>query len=87
MEDLETSYSEGILFPTMTIKLTIRVTNAHAIPVTLYNGKVKLIINEIDIPSLPLEEEWYIIPASPFINGGHDFIVTYTVTGYDAIAS
>jgi hypothetical protein len=33
--DLETSYTEGVLFPTMTLRLTIKVFNKGVFPVTL----------------------------------------------------
>jgi len=88
--DLHTSYSSGISFSTMTLRLTIKVFNKGVFPVTLYNGKVHLVINQLDLGSQPLAEDWYIISpelASNIAIGqavGRTFTVTYTVSGNSA---
>lgn len=84
---IETSYSQGILFPTLTIRLTVSIANNGLFSVTLYHGKIQLRINGINVGSLPLEEDWYILqPTSPvpFEMTARQFSLTYVISGIDA---
>jgi hypothetical protein len=62
--------------------VTIAVGNKGAFDVTIWNPKVKLIINGIDMGTLRFEEDWYIIPAF----GWSKWKGTFSVTGSDADA-